>query len=315
MRISFLGKGGSGKTTTTAAFVKYLAGKYDHILAIDADLNVHLQKALQMDGKAQKMGNLFEEVTTYLKGDRQLDTEFIGTTPPSLKSQFILPKFNDPFLQKYILYQDNISLLTVGSYEHADLGSTCYHGKLMVLEAIFHHLLDTSQDWVIADATAGVDNLGTSLFFAYDINIFVVEPTLKSIQVFKDFLKFSNRLGLKTMCVINKYETEDEEFIQNHLDDDIILARLPKSKNIKKFEQGETKAMDDYILECKESFEDIENAVKNQSRDWDVYLTNLVDMHKKSSQEWYSAFYSQDLETQIDTNFDYNKVVKKLSNQ
>jgi CO dehydrogenase maturation factor len=101
MRISFLGKGGSGKTTTTAAFVKYLAKKYSHVLAIDADLNVHLQKALQIEGEARKLGGLFDEVTNYLKGGRTMDTKFIGTTPPSLKSQFIELKLDDSFIQKY----------------------------------------------------------------------------------------------------------------------------------------------------------------------------------------------------------------------
>jgi len=311
MRISFLGKGGSGKTTTTAAFVKYLANKNLEALAIDADLNIHLHKALQIAGEAQKLGDKFAEISNYLKGDRKLDTNIIGTTPPSLKSQFILPKSNDPFIQKYALKQDHISLLTVGSYEHEDLGATCYHGKLMVLESIFHHMLDKKEDWVIVDATAGVDNLGTSLFFAYDLNIFVVEPTIKSIQVFKDFLKFSDHYGLKTKCIINKYEAEDEEFIQNNLDSQLILGKLPKSKNIKKFEQGNNQAFEEYILECTECFENIENEVQKIERDWDFYLKNLINIHRKNSQTWYNSYYSQDLETQIETDFNYKKVLQK----
>lgn len=308
MRISFLGKGGSGKTTTTAAFVKYLSKKYTEVLAIDADLNIHLQKALQLQGETQKLGNKFTEISNYLKGDRKLDTEMIGTTPPGLDSKFILPNQNDFFIQKYALKQDNISLLTVGSYEHADLGATCYHGKLMVLESIFHHMLDKKEDWVIADATAGVDNLGTSLFFAYDLNIFVVEPTLKSIQVFQDFLKFSDKYGLKTMCIINKYEPEDEEFIKNNLDVNLILGKLPKSNNIKKFEQGDSQAFEEYVFECTATFENIEKEVQKINKDWDFYLKNLIQIHQKNSQTWYNSYYSQNLETQIENDFNYQKL-------
>lgn len=309
MRISFLGKGGSGKTTTTAAFVKYLSKNYTEVLAIDADLNIHLQKALQIKGEAQNLGNKFSEISNYLKGSRKLDTEMIGTTPPSFGSKFILPNQNDFFIQKYALKQGNISLLTVGSYEHADLGATCYHGKLMVLESIFHHLLDKKNDWVIADATAGVDNLGTSLFFAYDLNIFVVEPTIKSIQVFKDFLKFSDSFKLKTMCIINKHEPEDEEFIKNNLDANLILGKLPKSNNIKKFEQGDNQAFEKYVFECTEVFENIEKEVGKTERDWNFYLKNLIQIHQKNSQTWYNSYYSQDLETQIENDFDYAKVI------
>jgi CO dehydrogenase maturation factor len=307
MRISFLGKGGSGKTTTTATFVKYLSKKSE-VLAIDADLNIHLQKALQIQGESKKLGNKFTEISNYLKGNRKIDTNFIGTTPPSMESNFILPNQNDSFIQKYALKQDNISLLTVGSYEHIDLGGTCYHGKLMVLESIFHHMLDKKEDWVITDATAGVDNLGTSLFFAYDLNIFVVEPTLKSIQVFKDFLEFSDKYKLKTMYIINKYEPEDAEFIKNNLDASLILGKLPKSNNIKKSEQGDNKAFENYIAECTETFENIEKEVQKINRDWGFYLENLLKMHKVSKESWYNSYYSADLSEQIDLDFDYKKV-------
>lgn len=306
MRIVFLGKGGSGKTTTTAAFVKHLA-KNNHVLAIDADVNVHLKQALNLKGDQKLLGENYREISKYVSGERKMDTEFIGTTPPNLKSKFIRPTKNDEFIKEFAIQKGNISLLTVGSYEQEDIGTTCYHGKLMGLETVAHHLLDDKNDWVVTDATAGVD-IGTSLFFAYDINIFIVEPTLKSVNVFKDFLKFSNDNGLNTRCIINKYDLEDEEFINKHIPSNLIIGKLPSSKNIKRFEQGNIDAFEDYVEECNQVFKLIEDQAQEHSRDWDKYLENLKTLHKKNSITWYNNYYSKKLETQIDEEFTYNLI-------
>ncbi len=306
MRVSFLGKGGSGKTTVTAAFTKYLSQNNQHVLAIDADLNVHLQNALQLKGETKKIGNLFPEISNYIKGKRKVETKFIGTTPPNFDSQFIYTNKSDPFIEKYCLSHDNISLLTVGTYQQSDLGTACYHGKLKCLESVFHHLIDRKSDWVITDSTAGIDNLGTSLIFAHDLNIFVVEPTEKSIQVFKDFLVFSEINNLNTKCIINKYEAGDEDFISKNIDSSYILGEIPKSKNIKKFEQGDYDSFDDYILECEEVFKNVEIECQKINRDLDVYWQNLIKVHNLNCQSWYNDYYDQKLESQINPEFKYD---------
>jgi CO dehydrogenase maturation factor len=50
VRIAFVGKGGSGKTTTAAAFSRYLAAQGQPVVAVDADINQHLAVALGHDG-------------------------------------------------------------------------------------------------------------------------------------------------------------------------------------------------------------------------------------------------------------------------
>ena len=50
MRIAFVGKGGSGKTTVAAAFSRYLAASGRPVVAVDADINQHLAAALGYDG-------------------------------------------------------------------------------------------------------------------------------------------------------------------------------------------------------------------------------------------------------------------------
>ncbi len=111
------------------------------------------------------------------------------------------------------------------------------------------------------------------------------------------------------MCVVNKFEPEDREFIENNLDSNTILGVLPKSKNIKNFEQGDNEAFDKYLIECKSVFEKIENEALEIDRDWDFYLKNIIDTHRKNSITWYNNYYSQKLETQIENNFNYKSVI------
>ncbi len=49
MKIAFVGKGGSGKTTLSSLFVRHLAASGAPVLAVDADINQHLGAALGLD--------------------------------------------------------------------------------------------------------------------------------------------------------------------------------------------------------------------------------------------------------------------------
>jgi CO dehydrogenase maturation factor len=53
MKIAFAGKGGSGKTTLSALFVRHLTARGLPVVAIDADINQHLAEAL---GASQRSG-------------------------------------------------------------------------------------------------------------------------------------------------------------------------------------------------------------------------------------------------------------------
>lgn len=314
MRIAFLGKGGAGKTTTAAGFVKYAAKKHPFVLAIDADVNAHLKSALSFSGEAKQLGLHFDEITEFLRGTREdLGTRpIIGTTPPSIKSNFITVKENDPFVSKYGLKQGNVTLLTVGTYQQEDVGGSCYHEKLKSLAGIFHHTLDTDNDIVIADTTAGTDNVATSLSFAYDLNVFVLEPTEKSVQVYIDYKAIAGDLAERTYVIGNKVDgEEDAAFIQGLVGKDRYLGSIPFSRNLKCFEQGEEEAIEEFHGEQAVAFEELHKRLVAAKRDWNQYLERLRATYKWDCQRWYSDFYGCNMEEGVDQSFTYQQALAK----
>ena len=311
MRIAFLGKGGSGKTTLSAAFALYLSKKNERVLAVDADINVHMSKLLCPDGSnGIAIGGKFDEVASYVRGDRKDIGTIVATTPPSLESRFIRVQKDDPFFDRFATNLADYKLVTIGSYDHEDVGHTCYHGKLNTLELVYHHLLDTQDDYVIADATAGIDNLGTSLFFAYDLNVFVVEPTLKSIQVYKEFKEIADAEGLRTVVMVNKFEEGDLAFIERHIDTNDVVGYVKHSKYIKRLEQGDAEAFQNFIDEQGAVLAALKTLIdQTVQKDWPRYYERLREVHRKNSLEWWNDYYSEAIDKQGDPSFDYEHAI------
>jgi len=87
---------------------------------------------------------------------------------------------------------------------------------------IYNRLLDNDKLTVITDSTAGVDSVGTSMFCVSDINVFVVEPTKKSIDVYKDFVEITKKYKINNYVIGNKIRNQDDiEYIKSQIDEAI----------------------------------------------------------------------------------------------
>jgi CO dehydrogenase maturation factor len=319
MRIAFLGKGGAGKTTTAAGFVKFVAQRFPFVLAIDADVNAHLLTALDLptvSGEKHELGEVCEQIFDFLRGKRTDlgNRPIVGTTPPSLLSNFVTVQESDSFVSQYALRSGNIALLTVGTYKESDVGGSCYHTKLRGLAGIMHHMLDRPSDIVVADTTAGTDNVATSLSFAYDLNVFVVEPTLKSLKVYGDFLAIAPQLADRVYVIANKIESEeDKAFIYSHVPGDKVMGFVPNSRHLKHFEQGDASALFQFHKEQESAFEACLDRLRQTPRDWSQYLELLQATHSKVCGEWYNEFYGVAIDKDLDPAFTYEKAMAGLN--
>lgn len=306
MRIAFLGKGGSGKTTLSAAFALYTHQQGNPTLAIDGDVNMHMAPLLDADRLWLHKFN--SDIQRFLEPEiAERASAVIGTLPPTSSSRFISISDNDAFLGKYATRgNNNIPLLTVGTYESKDAGANCYHGKLQILELILHRLADGKDETVVCDMTAGIDALGTSLYMSADLNVFVVEPTLKSVQVFKDFQEAAREHGISTYAIANKIaDDEDEAFIRAQIDQSQLLGTVRHSLDLRKVEQGDKSKLQNFVNENAELFAALAKRLKSEERDFDAYLEELKRVYRLNCDWWYNDFYGEDLSQYIDDSFSY----------
>ncbi|MEU4565207.1 ATP-binding protein [Micromonospora sp. NPDC023956] len=217
MRIAFTGKGGSGKSTLAALFVGYLRAAGHRVLAVDADVNVHLAPLLGVEagpaGALSHPDNV-RRVRRHLLGSNPLVAgieHFVPTTPPGPGSRLVTLAVDDPVLVGHATALDaRTHVLHVGTYEPDDIGAGCYHGHLAILENLLSHLRLDPGDWVVCDMVAGTDAFANSLHAQFDAIVVVAEPTPESVSVARRYRELATAAGVADLLAVVGNKVVDE---------------------------------------------------------------------------------------------------------
>ncbi|SFJ51529.1 CO dehydrogenase maturation factor [Streptosporangium canum] len=310
MRVAFVGKGGSGKTTLSALFARYTAVRGGPVVAIDADINQHLGMALGVEEGAlpRPMGAHLTEIKEYLRGDNPRVSSaaaMVKTTPPGRGSRLLdLKEPADPVHARYAVgTPDGPRLMVTGPFAEDDLGVACYHSKVGAVELYLNHLVDGAGEYVVVDMTAGADSFASGLFTRFDLTFLVAEPTRQGVGVYRQYRDYAADFGVPVAVVGNKvHGPRDVEFLREHVGQDLLVC-VEHSAAVRAMEQGRPFRLEDLEPANAEALGGLLTHLDAQEKDWARFGRQAVQFHLKNAEAWANRATGEDLAAQIDPDF------------
>ena len=204
MRVAFLGKGGSGKSTMATAFVQELRSRGMQVLAIDADHNMDLSY------------NLGTEPSLFLGNDPDRIKEYVGSTRTGTYIEalqtgkecglaFTLFPADEYTVSVSVELEEGLRLMTAGPHtDRVRSQEACSHSLAAPLKVYLPLLRLKPNEAVVIDERAGTDPVATGILAGVDVAVIVQEPTINSRRVAKQIQSELEIAGIPHLIVDNK---------------------------------------------------------------------------------------------------------------
>ena len=201
--LAVAGKGGVGKTSISAAFVRLLCRAHPdkRILAIDADPAVGLSTALGVEA-GQTLDDIRKHIVNLVEeGEPREAIEMLA------EARY---RIFDTMVER-----PDFSFLAIGRPESAG----CYCKVNAYLKEVIS-LLSQDFDYVVIDGEAGIEQINRRVMEKVTHLVLITDPSRKGVQVIETIRKVADELVMYERCGV----------IVNRLTDPALLERvqLPK---------------------------------------------------------------------------------------
>jgi len=204
--IALAGKGGTGKTTTSALLLKYLtARKMTPILAVDADANANLNELLDLDVQ-MTLGKIRKE----LKGELP-----IGMT----RDQYMEMKIHQALIE-----ETGFDLMVMGQPD----GPGCYCAANQYLAMTMDKLAENYK-YIIVDNEAGMEHLSRMNLRNIDYLLIVSDPSARGIMTARRIADITGPLQLEIKqqhLLVNRAPDPVPPALQSKIDETVAEADM-----------------------------------------------------------------------------------------
>lgn len=211
MKIAFVGKGGSGKSTMATALVRRLRARGVRVLAIDADHNMDLSYNLGAE-PLLFLGADPDQIKEYAGSARDgtyADALRVGKEKNVIFTLFPVDKFT---ASVSIEIEDGLRLMTAGPHtERVRSGEACSHSLAAPLKVYLPLLQLKPDEAIVIDERAGTDPVATGILSGVDLAVIVQEPTINSRRVARQIEHELKLARVPHLVVGNKNEGVEKD--------------------------------------------------------------------------------------------------------
>ncbi len=204
--IALAGKGGTGKTTTSALLLKYLtARKMTPILAVDADANANLNELLELDVRTT-LGEIRQE----LKGD--------------IPSGMSRDQYMEMKIHQSLIEESGFDLMVMGQPD----GPGCYCAANQYLAMTMDKLAENYK-YIIVDNEAGMEHLSRMNLSSIDYLLIVSDPSARGIMTARRIANITEPLKLEVKnqyLIVNRAPDPVPPALQEKIDEAVADADL-----------------------------------------------------------------------------------------
>ena len=204
--IALAGKGGTGKTTTSALLLKYLTSRnMTPILAVDADANANLNELLDLD-----VGVTLGEIRKELKGD--------------IPSGMSRDQYMEMKVHQSLIENSGFDLMVMGQPD----GPGCYCAANQYLAMTMDKLAENYK-YIIVDNEAGMEHLSRMNLRSIDYLLIISDPSARGIMTARRIADITGPLQLEVKhqyLLVNRAPNPVTPALQEKIDEAVAEADL-----------------------------------------------------------------------------------------